>query len=399
MLDGKKHVLLAVGSSIAAYKAAEIARALVHKGYAVTVTMTENATKLIAPLTFETLTARKCLVDTFDRRFSYSVEHVELAKSADLALIAPATANLIGKLAGGICDDMVTTTLCACRCKKLLAPAMNTAMYENPIVQENLEKLKMHGFSVIEPASGILACGDTGRGKLAPVDEIVEKAAAMLEKNEDLKGLKVLVTAGPTREAIDPVRFITNHSSGKMGYAIAGAAAARGAKVTLISGPVSIKAPSGVKLVDIVSAADMANAVGEHFPECDVLIMAAAVADYRPAEVHDQKVKKKDGDLSIKLERTADVLAAASAGRRDGQFVCGFSMETENVLENSRQKLVKKGLDMIAANSISEAGAGFAVDTNHLTLITADGTEDIPMMSKAEAADRLLSAIAARIKK
>ena len=399
MPDGKKNVLLAVSGSIAAYKACDIARAFIKEGVSVTVTLTPNGAKFVTPITFETLTNSKCLVDTFDRNFKFEVEHIAAAKAADVCLIAPASANLIGKIANGIADDMATTTIMAATCPKLIAPAMNTAMYDNPIVQENLAKLVRHGYTIITPDTGLLACGDVGRGKLAPVDTIVKAANAVLfeqDRPKDLSGRKVLVTAGPTQEAIDPVRYITNHSSGKMGYALAEAARDRGADVILVSGQVALAPPEGVTVKSIVSAADMAQAVFEEFETTDVLIMAAAVADYRPKAVADQKIKKQGGGMTIELERTTDILGTL-ADRKTHQFVCGFSMETENLIENSRKKLVKKKLDMIAANSIREEGAGFAHDTNKVTIITQEELLELPLISKTETAHRILDEIVRRI--
>jgi len=405
MIGDKKNVLLVVSGSIAAYKAADIARTLIKAGISVTVSLTANGAKFITPLTFETLTVSKCLIDTFDRSFKFDVEHISAAKAADLCVIAPASANIIGKIASGIADDMATTTVLACTCPKVIAPAMNTAMYDNPIVQDNMAKLKRFGYSFIDPAEGLLACGDVGRGKLAPVEDICSYILNALDqctpdkpetKKQDLAGRRVLVTAGPTQEAIDPVRYITNHSSGKMGYAIAEAARDRGADVVLVSGQVAIRPPEGVKVVSVVSAQDMAEAVFEHFDSTDILIMAAAVADYRPIDVADQKIKKKDGDMVIRLARTTDILGTLAGMKKEGQFVCGFSMETENLLENSRKKLEKKKLDMIAANSISDPGAGFAHDTNKITIITRDAELSLPLISKLETADRILDAIAER---
>ena len=399
MPDGKKNVLLAVSGSIAAYKACDIARAFIKEGVSVTVTLTPNGAKFVTPVTFETLTGSKCLIDTFDRNFKFEVEHIAAAKAADVCLIAPASADIIGKIANGIADDMATTTIMAATCPKLIAPAMNTAMYDNPIVQENLAKLVRYGYKIITPDTGLLACGDVGRGKLAPVETIVDAADEVLqggERPKDLAGKKVLVTAGPTQEAIDPVRYITNHSSGKMGYALAEAARDRGADVVLVSGQVALAPPSGVTVRKIVSAADMAEAVFAEFDETDVLIMAAAVADYRPKEVADQKIKKSGGGMTIELERTTDILGTL-AEKKTHQFVCGFSMETENLIENSRKKLVKKKLDMIAANSIRDEGAGFAHDTNKVTVITKEDLCDLPLTSKAETAHLILDEIVKRI--
>ena len=399
MPDGKKNVLLAVSGSIAAYKACDIARAFVKEGVSVTVTLTPNGAKFVTPVTFETLTNSKCLIDTFDRNFKFEVEHIAAAKAADVCLIAPASADIIGKIANGIADDMATTTIMAATCPKLIAPAMNTAMYDNPIVQENLAKLVRYGYKIITPDTGLLACGDVGRGKLAPVETIVEEANKVLSgtgRPKDLAGKKVLITAGPTQEAIDPVRYITNHSSGKMGYALAEAARDRGADVVLVSGQVALTPPPGMTVVKIVSAADMAEAVFAEFPETDVLIMAAAVADYRPKTVADQKIKKSGGGMTIELERTTDILGTL-ADKKTHQFVCGFSMETENLIENSRKKLVKKKLDMIAANSIRDEGAGFAHDTNKVTVITQEDLCDLPLTSKAETAHLILDEIVRRL--
>ena len=399
MPDGKKNVLLAVSGSIAAYKACDIARAFVKEGVSVTVTLTPNGAKFVTPVTFETLTNSKCLIDTFDRNFKFEVEHIAAAKAADVCLIAPASADIIGKIANGIADDMATTTIMAATCPKLIAPAMNTAMYDNPIVQENLAKLVRYGYKIITPDTGLLACGDVGRGKLAPVETIVEETNKVLSgtgRPKDLAGKKVLITAGPTQEAIDPVRYITNHSSGKMGYALAEAARDRGADVVLVSGQVALTPPPGMTVVKIVSAADMAEAVFAEFPDTDVLIMAAAVADYRPKTVADQKIKKSGGGMTIELERTTDILGTL-ADKKTHQFVCGFSMETENLIENSRKKLVKKKLDMIAANSIRDEGAGFAHDTNKVTVITQEDLCDLPLTSKAETAHLILDEIVRRL--
>ena len=399
MPDGKKNVLLAVSGSIAAYKACDIARAFIKEGVSVTVTLTPNGAKFVTPVTFETLTNSKCLIDTFDRNFKFEVEHIAAAKAADVCLIAPASADIIGKIANGIADDMATTTIMAATCPKLIAPAMNTAMYDNPIVQENLAKLIRYGYKIITPDTGLLACGDVGRGKLASVETIVDAANEVLferERPKDLAGKKVLVTAGPTQEAIDPVRYITNHSSGKMGCALAEAARDRGAEVVLVSGQVALASPKGVTVRKIVSAADMAEAVFAEFPDTDVLIMAAAVADYRPKEVADQKIKKSGGGMTIELERTTDILGTL-ADKKTHQFVCGFSMETENLIENSRKKLEKKKLDMIAANSIRDEGAGFAHDTNKVTVITQEDLCDLPLTSKAETAHLILDEIVRRL--
>lgn len=392
MLAGKT-VLLCVSGSIAAYKIAYLASALKKLKADVHVLMTRNATNFINPITFETLTGNKCLVDTFDRNFEFSVEHVSLAKAADVVLVAPASANVIAKLAHGLADDMLTTTVLACTCRKIISPAMNTRMFENPITQDNLKLCEHYGMEVISPASGYLACGDTGAGKMPEPETLFEYILQELACEKDLAGKKVLVTAGPTREAIDPVRYITNHSTGKMGYAIARAAARRGAEVTLVSGPVDLKAPMGVKLVPVVSAKDMFDAVTSVSLEQDAIIKAAAVADYRPAVVGAEKTKKSDGNMNIELERTDDILAWLGAHRREGQVLCGFSMETQNMLENSRAKLVKKNVDMIVANSLRTAGAGFGTDTNIVTVITKDGAEELALMSKDQVAHELLNRI------
>ena len=398
MLKGKT-VLLGVTGSIAAYKIAYLASALVKQGARVHVLMTKNAVNFINPITFETLTGNKCLVDTFDRNFEFSVEHVSLAKAADVCMIAPASANAIGKLAHGIADDMLTTTIMACTCRKIIAPTMNTRMYENPILQDNLKILEHYGMEVIRPATGYLACGDTGAGKMPEPDILLEYILREAAYEKDLKGKKILVTAGPTQEAMDPVRFITNHSSGKMGYAIARAAAFRGAQVTLVTGPVHLAPPLFAETVPVVSARDMFEAVADRSGEQDIIIKAAAVADYTPAETASEKVKKKDGDLSIPLKRTQDILAWLGENRREGQFLCGFSMETEHLLENSRAKLEKKHVDMIAANNLKTEGAGFGTDTNRITLITRDGDTELPLMTKEEAAHRILTEIAGRMAK
>ena len=392
MLKGKT-VLLGVTGSIAAYKIAYLASALKKLHAQVHVLMTQNATNFINPITFETLTGNKCLVDTFDRNFQFSVEHVSIAKQADVVMIAPASANVIGKLAHGIADDMLTTTIMACKCKKIISPAMNTNMYENPIVQDNLAILQHYGYEVIEPASGYLACGDTGAGKMPEPEMLLEYILREIAKEKDLSGRKVLVTAGPTQEAIDPVRYITNHSSGKMGYALAKAAMLRGAQVTLVSGPCAIEPPPFVKLVPIVTAKEMFDAVTSVSFEQDLIIKAAAVADYRPAKVFDDKVKKQEGQMSIELEKTDDILQYLGDNRVPGQFLCGFSMETQNMLGNSRAKLGKKHLDMVAANNLKVAGAGFQGDTNVLTLITQDEDVSLQLMSKEDAANIILDKI------
>lgn len=397
MLKGKT-VLLGVSSSIAAYKAASLASMLVKQHADVHVLMTENATRFISPMVFETLTGNKAPVDTFDRCFQFDVEHVSLAKRADVVMVAPATANVIAKLAHGIADDMLTTTVLACDCPKLISPAMNTRMYENPVTQDNLDTLRKYGWQVVEPASGYLACGDTGKGKLPEPEVLLDWLLQACACEKDMEGLRVLVTAGPTQEALDPVRYLTNHSSGKMGYAIAKAAARRGAKVTLVSGPTALEKPRFMEVVDIISAADMFREVTSRAPEQDIIIKAAAVADYTPAQVAGDKLKKSDADMSIPLVRTQDILAWLGEHRQKGQFLCGFSMETRDMLENSRKKLQKKHVDMIAANNVKEQGAGFAVDTNLLTLITVDGEHALPLMSKEEAAHTLLTEILARRK-
>ena len=392
MLKGKT-VLLGITGSIAAYKIAYLASAL-HKLHAdVHVLMTENATNFINPITFETLTGNKCLVDTFDRNFQFQVEHVSIAKKADVVMIAPASANVIGKLANGLADDMLTTTVMACRCQKILAPAMNTAMYENPVVQDNIRKLKNYGYEVITPASGYLACGDTGAGKMPEPETLLEYILKEAAFQKDLAGKKLLVTAGPTQEAIDPVRCLTNHSSGKMGYAIAKMAMLRGAEVTLVSGPTAIEPPLFVKVVPVTSARDMFEAVTGLSHEQDIIIKAAAVADYRPKQVSEDKVKKKDDQASIELERTDDILKYLGQHKKQGQFLCGFSMETRDMLRNSRAKLEKKNLDMVAANNLKVEGAGFQGDTNVLTLITQDEEVSLPLMSKEDAALKILDKI------
>ena len=392
MLKGKT-VLLGITGSIAAYKIAYLASAL-HKLHAdVHVLMTENATNFINPITFETLTGNKCLVDTFDRNFQFQVEHVSIAKKADVVMIAPASANVIGKLANGLADDMLTTTVMACRCQKILAPAMNTAMYENPVVQDNIRKLQTYGYEVITPASGYLACGDTGAGKMPEPETLLEYILKEAAFQKDLAGKKLLVTAGPTQEAIDPVRCLTNHSSGKMGYAIAKMAMLRGAEVTLVSGPTAIEPPLFVKVVPVTSARDMFEAVTGLSDEQDIIIKAAAVADYRPKQVSEDKVKKKDDQASIELERTDDILKYLGQHKKQGQFLCGFSMETRDMLRNSRAKLEKKNLDMVAANNLKVEGAGFQGDTNVLTLITQDEEVSLPLMSKEDAELKILDKI------
>ncbi len=392
MLKGK-NVVLAVTGSIAAYKIANLASMLKKKECNVTVLMTKNATNFINPITFETLTGNKCLIDTFDRNFQYNVEHVSLAKQTDVVMIAPASANVIGKLANGIADDMLTTTVMACECKKIISPAMNTHMFHNPIVQDNLKKLAHYGYEVIQPDSGYLACGDIGDGKMPSEQvlfEAIEREAAF---EKDLTGKHILVTAGPTMERLDPVRFLSNHSTGKMGYAIAKHCMLRGAEVTLVTGKTSLTPPPYVNVVPIESAREMFDAVTSRFDDQDIVIKAAAVADYRPTTVADEKIKKKDNDLSIALERTDDILKTLGERKRDNQFLCGFSMETENMLENSKAKLEKKNLDMIVANNVKQAGAGFGTDTNIVTLITKDNVVELPVMSKDEVAEQLMNAI------
>ena len=391
-LEGKT-VLLGVTGSIAAYKIAYLASALKKRHADVHVLMTQNATNFINPITFETLTGNKCLVDTFDRNFQFQVEHVSIAKKADVVMIAPASANVIGKLAHGIADDMLTTTIMACKCKKFISPAMNTNMFENPVVQDNLKILEHYGYEVIAPASGYLACGDTGAGKMPEPETLLAYIERETACEKDLKGKKILVTAGPTQEAIDPVRYITNHSSGKMGYAIAKAAMLRGADVTLVSGRTAIEPPMFVKLMPVVTAKDMYEAVTSVSDEQDIIIKAAAVADYRPARVSDEKVKKSDGQMSIELERTDDILKYLGEHKKENQFLCGFSMETQNVIGNSRAKLIKKNLDMVAANNVKVEGAGFQGDTNVLTLITQEEEVSLPLMSKEDAALKILDKI------
>lgn len=392
MLKEKK-IVLGVTGSIAAYKIAALASMLKKQGADITVIMTRNATNFINPITFETLTGNKCLIDTFDRNFEYSVEHVALAKQAQVFLIAPASANVIAKVANGIADDMLTTTFLACSCPKIIAPAMNTHMYENPILQDNLKKCRHYGMEILTPAEGYLACGDTGAGKMPEPERLYQAIERAISHEKDLAGKKILVTAGPTREAIDPVRYITNHSTGKMGYALAKQAMLRGADVTLVTGPVDLTPPPYVHVVPVISAKDMFDAVTAVSDEQDIIIKAAAVADYRPTTVASEKVKKSDNALSIELERTDDILKYLGEHKKDSQFLCGFSMETEHMLENSRAKLVKKNLDMIAANNLKIKGAGFGTDTNIITLITPDGVTELPLMSKEAASDAILDQI------
>ncbi len=390
MLKGKT-VLLGVTGGIAAYKAAALASALVKLHAAVEVVMTKNATEFIAPLTFEQLTGRRVSVDTFDRNFAHQVEHISLAQRTDLVIIAPATANVCAKLAHGLADDMLTTTVLACRCPKLIAPAMNTNMYENPVTQDNLETLRHYGWEVIEPACGRLACGAVGAGKLPEPEELVQYILRQIGRTHDLEGKKVLVTAGPTQESLDPVRYLTNHSTGKMGYAIAKMAMLRGADVTLVTGPTAIQPPPFVKVVPVTSAAEMFAAVKQDCGQADIIVKAAAVADYTPVGYSDDKIKKADGDLAIPLVRTQDILGWLGQNRRPGQVICGFSMETRDLLENSKAKLTKKNVDMICANNLKTEGAGFGTDTNVITLITKEDTEELPLQSKEDAANAILN--------
>ena len=397
MLKGKT-VVLGVTGSIAAYKIANLASMLSKLHADIQVLMTENATNFINPITFETLTGHKCLIDTFDRNFQYSVEHVALAKKADVVLVAPASANVIGKIANGIADDMLTTTVMACPCKKIISPAMNTNMYENSIVQENLDKLKRHGYEIIEPAVGLLACKDVGAGKLPSEEVLLEYILKEIRFEKDMAGKKVLVTAGPTMEAIDPVRFISNHSTGKMGYAIARIAMQRGAEVTLVTGPTHLETPPFVRAIPVTSAQDMFEAVASNAKEQDIIIKSAAVADYTPVSVANEKIKKMDGDSQISLKRTTDILKYLGENRTKEQFLCGFSMETENMLENSKKKLAKKNLDMVVANNLKVEGAGFGVDTNVVTLITKEDVKELPRMTKEEVAIAILDTIRKKMK-
>ncbi len=389
----EKCILLGVTGSIAAYKIASLTSALVKEGAQVHVLMTENATQFISPLTFETLTGQKCLVQTFDRNFQYHVAHVELAKQADLLLIAPASADVIGKLAHGIADDMLTTTALACQCPILLAPTMNTRMYENPVVQDNLQRLKNYGMHVLDPQVGYLACREVGAGKMPEPETLFEAIALEIAQEKDLSGRKIMVTAGPTQESLDPVRFISNHSSGKMGYALAKAAAQRGAVVTLISGPVALKPPMGVTVQQVLTAQEMFEAVTQNSQEQDIIIKAAAVADYRPAQVSEEKIKKDSSALTLTLEKTRDILQYLGDHKRQGQILCGFSMETQQLIENSREKLRKKNLDLIVANDLKTEGAGFAGDTNVITLITRESEQAFDLMSKEEAAHKILDCV------
>lgn len=396
MLQGKT-ILLGVTGSIAAYKAAALASMLKKLHADVHVLMTKNAVNFINPITFETLTGNKCLIDTFDRNFEFSVEHVSLSKKADLALIAPASANVIGKMANGIADDMLTTTLLACTCKILVSPAMNTRMYENPIVQDNLEKLRRYGMTVIDPANGYLACGDIGPGKMPEPEVLLNYILKEVALPKDMQGLNVLVTAGPTQEAIDPVRYITNHSTGKMGYALARCCMLRGANVTLVTGKTALEPPPFVNVVQVVSAAEMFDAVVSRSVQQNIIIKAAAVADYHPAVTADEKIKKSDGNMSISLVRTQDILAYLGEHKREGQFLCGFAMETQNLLENATDKLRRKHADMIVANSLRTAGAGFGTDTNVTTILTEDGKTELGLLSKEETANRILNEILSRL--
>ena len=398
MLKGKT-VVIGVCGGVAAYKMPNLASMLIKLHANVHVIMTENAKNFINPIAFESLTSTKCLVDTFDRNFQFHVAHVSLASQADLMIIAPATANVIGKLAHGIADDMLTTTAMACKAPMLIVPAMNTNMYENPILQDNLKTLASYGKKIIEPATGMLACGTTGKGKMPEPSEMLQYILKEIAFPKDLAGKKVLVSAGPTREAIDPVRFISNHSTGKMGYAIAENAMLRGAQVTLVSGPCAIDPPPFVKVISVVSAGDMYEAVTENAGDQDIIILTAAVADYRPEKTAEEKIKKKDGDMSIALTRTKDIIGTLGQNRRKDQFLCGFSMETEHMLENSRAKLEKKHLDMIVANNLKVAWAGFGTDTNVITIITPNEAEELPLMSKAEAAEAILDRILKKIQK
>ena len=389
-----KNVLLIVTGSIAAYKAADLAHGFRKAGFNVNVIMTKNAAFFINPITFETLTGNKCVTDTFDRNFDFEVEHISLAKSADLCMVAPASADIIGKIANGIADDMASTTIMAVKCPRLIAPAMNTAMYENPIVQNNLKKLKSYGYEIVEPAEGLLACGDEGKGKLPPVEELIARGLRHIGHENDMKGKRILITAGPTCESLDPVRFITNHSSGKMGYALADAAADRGAEVTLISGRTAMTPPFGVETVSVFSAGDMAEEVFKRQKDTDIFIFAAAVADFRPADVSKQKIKKKEGEVPlVRLERTVDILETVGLSRTEKQYICGFAMETEDLIENAGKKLRKKNADMICANSLREKGAGFLSDTNRITLIKKDGNRELPFLSKRELSDLIFDEI------
>lgn len=395
MLKGKM-VIVGVTGGIAAYKSAALVSLLVKKGADVQVIMTEHAKEFIAPLTFEALTNRRCLTDTFDRNHEYSTEHVALAKQADAVIVAPATANVIAKLAHGIADDMLTTTILACSCPKIIAPAMNTRMYENPVTQDNMELLKKYGMTIALPENGRLACGDTGAGKMRSPEELLQYVLMACAFEKDMAGKKVLVTAGPTRESLDPVRYITNHSTGKMGYSIAKICALRGAEVTLVSGKTALEAPPFVEMVPVVSAEDMFREVTARSDEMDIIIKSAAVADYRPKNVSEEKMKKADGELTLEMERTKDILGYLGSHKKEGQFLCGFAMETQNLLENAGAKLTKKNADMIVANNLRVKGAGFGTDTNVVTLITRDSMQELEMMSKEDVAVRLLDEIMKR---
>lgn len=392
MLKGKT-VVLGVTGSIAAYKMANVASMLVKLHADVHVIMTENACQFITPVTFETLTGNKCMVDTFDRNFQFHVAHISIAKKADVILVAPASANVIGKLANGIADDMLTTTAMACTCQKIVAPAMNTNMYHNPILQDNLKKLEGYGFTVIAPEKGVLACRDIGDGKMPSEDVLVGYILREIAHEKDLAGMKVIVTAGPTQESVDPVRYITNHSTGKMGYELAKAAMLRGAEVTLVSGVTNLEPPMFVDYVQVKSAGDMFEAMKSRFLDNDIIIKAAAVADYKPKSYSDEKTKKKDGEMSIELDRTQDILKYLGEHRREGQFYCGFSMETQNMLENSRVKLDKKNIDMVVANNLKIAGSGFGTDTNVVTMISKEEEIQLELLSKAEVAHKILDEI------
>ena len=396
MLKGKM-IVLGVTGGIAAYKSAMLTSLLVKSGADVQVIMTEHAKEFISPLTFEALTNRRCLTDTFDRNHEYSTEHISIAKQADAVIVAPATANVIAKLAHGIADDMLTTTILACKCPKIIAPAMNTGMYENPITQDNIALLEKYGMTVVAPATGRLACGDTGKGKMPEPEDLLQYVLMACAYEKDMKGKKVLVTAGPTREPIDPVRFITNHSSGKMGYSIAKICALRGAEVTLVTGKTALTPPAFVNVVPITTAKEMFEEVTARSEGMDIVIKSAAVADYRPKNVSEQKMKKKDGDLAIEMERTDDILKYLGEHKKEGQFLCGFAMETENLLQNASDKLGKKNADMIVANSLRTKGAGFGTDTNVVTLITKEGMQELDIMTKEEVAEKLLDEIQKRI--
>ena len=395
MLKGKT-VVLGVTGSIAAYKIANLASMLVKKHANVHVIMTENACNFINPITFETLTGNKCLVETFDRNFQFNVEHVSLAKLADIFLVAPASADVIGKIANGIADDMLTTTIMACKCPKLISPAMNTNMFTNPIVQDNLKKLEHYGYEIIQPDSGYLACGDTGAGKMPSEQVLLNYILRTIAKDKDMAGIKLTVTAGPTREKLDPVRFISNNSTAKMGYAIPKMPMLRGADVTLVSGKVDVPPVPFVNIINVISAQDMYDAVTEEAKNSDIIIKAAAVADYTPLNVSDNKIKKKDGDMSIALKRTKDIIGTLGEHKKEGQFICGFSMETENIIANSKDKLIKKNMDMIVANNVKVAGAGFGTDTNVVTIITGEDNIELPMMSKEDVASKILDFIMAK---